>query len=110
MIAKKAIVIGIMAVLLLSVLVSALSFYTRSPVQSNTEAELQLNERLNSAVDACLSSLPNGTPECDTLLKIKTEEICKNINKLDVCHDGKVTQYYSIRNETKGMTKKSQLG
>ena len=70
----------------------------------------QLNERLNGAVDACLSSLPNGTPECDNLLKIKTEEICKNINKLDVCHDGKVTQYDSIRNETKGMKNKSQLG
>ena len=101
MIAKRAIVIGIMAVFLLSVLVSALSFYSRSPVQSNTEAELRLNERLNGAVDACLSSLPSGTPECDNLLKIKTEEICKSINKLDVCHDGKITQYIRLEMKQK---------
>ncbi len=101
--AKKVLVIGLMAVLLLSVLVSAISFYTKSPPPSPSikQAEAQLNDKINQIIDICTRSLPNGIPACDSQLRDGINKVCESNNKLDACHDGKVSQYYTIRKEAK---------
>jgi hypothetical protein len=103
MTAKKVLVIGLMAVLLLSVLVSAISVYTRSssPSPSIKQAEAQLNDKINQILDICTRSLPNGIPACDNQLRDGINKVCESNNKLDACHDGRVNQYYTIRNEAR---------
>jgi hypothetical protein len=103
MAAKKVLVIGLMAVLLLSVLVSAISFYTRSPAPSPPINQAEANDKINRILDICIRSLPNGIPACDDpRLRDGIHKVCEsNNNKLDACHDGKMDQYYRIRNEAK---------
>ena len=90
-------VIGLMAVLGSSVLVGA-SLYNRP--SSNAPPTIgvnqsDLNARLNSILDFCLNSLPNGIHACDRQLKNVVTEVCAaNNGKLDACHNGKVDQYY----------------
>lgn len=103
MAAKKVLVIGLMAVLLLSVLVSAISFYTRSPAPTPPINPAEANDKINRILDICIRSLPNGIPACDDpRLRDGINKVCEsNNNKLDACHDGKMDQYYRIRNEAK---------
>ncbi|PWU82750.1 MAG: hypothetical protein DLM72_00100 [Candidatus Nitrosopolaris wilkensis] len=100
--AKKVMVIGLMAVLGSSVLVGAVSLYNRS--SSNAPAttiglnQSELNARLNSILDFCLNSLPNGIQACDRQLKNVVTDVCTaNNGRLDACHNGKVDQYYVAR-------------
>lgn len=99
--AKKVLVIGLMAVLILSVLLSAISFYTRPSSPSPSIKESQDNDRVNQIVDFCINSLPNGTLACDNQLRDGINKVCESNNKLDACHDGRVGQYYMIRNQAK---------
>ena len=98
---KKVLVIGLMAVLLLSVLVSAISFYSRSSSPSPSIRESQDNDRVNEIVDFCIRTLPNGTAACDNQLRDGVNKVCESNNKLDACHDGRVDQYYRMRNQAK---------
>jgi hypothetical protein len=97
---KKAMVIGLMAVLGSSVLVGALSLYNRSSSNAPSTISNQsgLNIRLNTILDFCLRSLPNGIPACDKQLKDLVNQVCAaNNGELDACHNGKVDQYYVVR-------------
>jgi hypothetical protein len=98
--AKKAMVIGLMAVLGSSVLVGALSLYNRSSLSAPPTISNQsgLNVRLNTILDFCLKSLPNGIQACDKQLKDLIAQVCAaNNGELDACHNGKVDQYYVAR-------------
>jgi hypothetical protein len=65
--------------------------------QNNNQT--QLNTRINNVVNFCLKSLPNGTSACDSQLGPVLTRICNNVQQpLTACHDGKVVQYYKIRN------------
>jgi hypothetical protein len=105
--AKKVMVIGLMAVLGSSVLVGAVSLYNRSSSSAPTTIgvnQSELNARLNSILDFCLNSLPNGLQACDRQLKNVVTEVCAaNNGALDACHNGKVDQYYVAR--AAGVTK-----
>jgi hypothetical protein len=95
--AKKAMVIGLMAVLGSSVLVGALSLYNRSSLNAPPN-QSGLNVRLNTILDICLKSLPNGIQACDKQLKdLVTQVRAANNGELDACHNGKVDQYYVAR-------------
>jgi len=99
--AKKVMVIGLMAVLGSSVLVGA-SLYNRSssnaPPTTIGVNQSELNARLNSILDFCLNSLPNGIQACDRQLKNVVTDVCgANNGRLDACHNGKVDQYYVAR-------------
>ncbi|MGB7953995.1 MAG: hypothetical protein WCF23_08435 [Candidatus Nitrosopolaris sp.] len=104
---KKVMVIGLMAVLGSSVLVGAVSLYNRSSSNAPTTIgvnQSELNARLNSILDFCLNSLPNGLQACDRQLKNVVTEVCAaNNGALDACHNGKVDQYYVAR--AAGVTK-----
>ena len=98
--AKKIVVIGLMAVLVLSVTLSAISFYTRQPSPSNAiQSKEELNSAVNAAVKHCIDSLPAGTPDCDSKLKDSITSLCTQDSELDACRDGKVEQYYKARQQ-----------
>jgi hypothetical protein len=62
------------------------------------ETTLQLNAATNALVDECLKTLPSGSPSCETM-KSTISEACQTAsNQLDACNDGRVEQYYTIRN------------
>jgi hypothetical protein len=94
---KKIIVIGLMAILVLSVTLSAISFYSR---RSNVQTSSDLNSRVNAMVASCLQTLPNGTQQCDSQLKDVIMQLCQQDNSLDACKDGKTQQYYNQRHMT----------
>jgi hypothetical protein len=92
--AKKVFVIGLMAILVLSVTLSAITFYSRRPaVQTRSD----LNSQVNAMISGCLQSLPNGTQECDSQLKGIVTQLCQQDSSLDACKDGRVQQYYQAR-------------
>jgi flagellar basal body-associated protein FliL len=98
---KKILVIIIMVVLVSSVVAGAASLFNRS---GNSDVSA-LNARINEAVNSCMQSLPTGAPTCDTQLASVIYKICSPQNnneqqrsQIDACHDGKVVQYYKIRN------------
>jgi hypothetical protein len=102
---KRILVMVIMGILISSVIASAVSYFNRSTTTSSSTSQISvLNERINSAVDFCLKSLPKGTSACDSQLEPVINRICTvegNNNAqylLDACHNGKVAQYYKIRN------------
>jgi hypothetical protein len=92
--AKKIFVIGLMAILVLSVTLSALTFYSRRPA---VQTRPDLNSQVNAMISTCAQSLPNGTQECDSQLKDVVTQLCQQDNSLDACTDGKVQQYYQAR-------------
>ena len=95
--AKKVIVIGLMAVLVLSVTLSAITFYSRQTPSNAIQSMEGLNAAVNAAVKQCIDSLPAGTPDCDSQLKDSIANLCAKDSSLDACHDGKVDQYYKAR-------------
>ena len=95
--AKKVIVIGLMAVLVLSVTLSAITFYSRQTPSNAIQSREGLNAAVNAAVKQCIDSLPSGTPDCDSQLKDSIANLCAKDSSLDACHDGKVDQYYKAR-------------
>lgn len=98
--AKKVIVIGLMAVLVLSVTLSAITFYSRRPSPSNAvQSREELNSVVNAAVKHCIDSLPAGTPDCDSQLRDSVAGLCAQDSGLDACRDGKVDQYYRARQQ-----------
>jgi hypothetical protein len=102
--AKKVMVIGIMAVLASSVLVGAISLYKNSSTSSATikgnDDKTELNAKVNSVVDFCIKSLPNGRPDCDSQLRDTINQLCiENNEQLDACTNGKVGGYYKTRQE-----------
>jgi hypothetical protein len=94
---KKTLVIVLMIVLVSSVVAGASTLFTGTP---STRVERQdINIQLNSVIDFCLKSLPEGTPECDNQLGEVVISTCKaNNNNLDACMNDRVNQYYSMRN------------
>jgi hypothetical protein len=94
---KKTLVIVLMIVLVSSVVAGASTLFTGTP---STRVERQdINIQLNSVVDFCLKSLPEGTPECDNQLGEVVVSTCKaNNNNLDACMNDRVNQYYAMRN------------
>jgi len=99
--AKKIFVIGLMALLVLSVTLSALTFYSRAPPMPSVQTFSDLNSQLNTLVSGCIQSLPNGTQECDTHLNEVVSKLCQQSNdSLDACNDGKVQQYYQKRHNS----------
>jgi hypothetical protein len=95
--AKKIFVIGLMAILVLSVTLSALTFYSRRTSPS-IQTLSDLNSQVNAMVSGCIQALPNGTPECDSQLKEIVSQLCQqNNDSLDACKDGRVQQYYQMR-------------
>lgn len=94
--AKKVVVIGLMAVLVLSVTLSALTFYSRGP-SSSIPTGSDLNSQANAMVSGCIQSLPNGTQGCDSQLKEIVTQLCQQDSALDVCKDGQVQKYYQTR-------------
>jgi hypothetical protein len=92
--AKKIIVIGLMAILVLSVTLSAITFYSRRPTALTSS---DLNSQVNAMVASCLQTLPNGTQQCDSQLRDAVIQLCQQDNSLDACKDGKTQQYYSER-------------
>jgi|SRR4026207_1544827 hypothetical protein len=100
---KRILVIIIMAVLVSSIVAGAMSYFNRSSSTANNN-QILLNERVNNIVDFCINSLPNGTTMCDSRLGPLLNKICNGENNtaqqsLDACHDGKVAQYYKVRND-----------
>ena len=98
---KKILVIVLMVVLVSSVAAGAASLFNR-PGNNDVSA---INARLNGAVDSCMQTLPAGTTTCDTRLGPVVDKICnprsisdQQRSQIDACHDGKVLQYYQIRN------------
>jgi hypothetical protein len=94
---KKILVIVLMIVLVSSVGAGASTLFTGTP---STRVERQdINIQLNSVIDFCLKSLPEGTPECDNQLGEVVVSTCKaNNNDLDACMNDRVNQYYAMRN------------
>lgn len=94
---KKILVIVLMIVLVSSVVAGASTLFTGTP---STRVERQdINIQLNSVIDFCLQSLPEGTPECDNQLREVVVSTCKaNNNDLDACMNDRVNQYYAMRN------------
>jgi len=100
---KRILVIIIMAVLISSIVAGAMSYFNRSSSTANNN-QILLNERVNNIVGFCINSLPNGTTTCDNRLGPLLNKICNGENNtaqqsLDACHDGKVAQYYKVRND-----------
>jgi hypothetical protein len=100
---KRILVIIIMAVLISSIVAGAMSYFNRSSSTANNN-QILLNERVNNIVDFCINSLPNGTTMCDSRLGPLLNKICNGENNtaqqsLDACHDGKMAQYYKVRND-----------
>jgi flagellar basal body-associated protein FliL len=98
---KKILVIILMVALVSSVAAGAASLFNRP---SNNDV-LALNARINGAVNSCMQTLPAGTTTCDTQLGSLVDKICnpqstneQQRSQIDACHDGKVLQYYKIRN------------
>jgi hypothetical protein len=92
-----------MAVLASSIVAGAMSYFNRSSSTANNN-QILLNERVNNIVDFCINSLPNGTTMCDSRLGPLLNKICNGENNtaqqsLDACHDGKMAQYYKVRND-----------
>src|SRR5438094_146707 len=109
---KKILVIIIMVVLVSSVVAGAASLFNRS---GNNDVSA-LNARINGAVDSCMQSLPAGSPTCDTQLGSVIDKICSPQNnneqqrsQIDARHDGKVVQYYQIRNAEIAKTSNSTM-
>jgi c-di-AMP phosphodiesterase-like protein len=105
---KRIAVIVIMAILVSSVVAGAVSDFNRSTTTTNNQASL--NARIDNVVDFCLKSLPVGTSPCDSQLGPVLNRICSAENTqqtLDACHDGKVTQYYKVRNNEIAKVNKS---
>lgn len=106
---KRIAVIVIMAILVSSVVAGAVSYFNRSST-TTTNNQASLNARIDNVVDFCLKSLPLGTPPCDSQLGPVLNRICSGENaqqSLDACHDGKVTQYYKVRNNEIAKVNKS---
>ena len=100
---KRILVIIIMGVLVSSIVAGAMSYFNRSSSTANNN-QILLNERVNNIVDFCINSLPNGTTTCDNRLGPLLNKICNGENNtaqqsLDACHDGKMAQYYKVRND-----------
>jgi hypothetical protein len=99
---KRILVVVIMGILVSSVIAGAISYFNRSSTTTAPTDQTLLNSRINNVVDFCLKSLPMGTSACDSQLGPILEKICgesTNIQQsLDACHNGKVIQYYKIRN------------
>ena len=99
---KRILVVVIMVILVSSVIAGAASYFNRSSTTTAPTNQTLLNSRINSVVDFCLKSLPMGTSACDSQLGPVLDKICgenKNIQQsLDACHNGKVIQYYKVRN------------
>jgi hypothetical protein len=90
---KKILVIVLMAVLASSV---AAGLFAGTP--STKVEEQDINTQLNSVVEFCIQSLPDGIPECDSQLSEMVANTCKDNNdNLDACRNDKVNQYYRIR-------------
>jgi hypothetical protein len=100
--AKRVIVIALIAVLGSSVVVGGISLYNRSS-SSNANNQrsdniIGLNSRLNNVVSFCMNSLPSGIKACDNELRSLVTQVCASTNgQLDACHNGLVDQYYKIR-------------
>lgn len=93
-----------MGVLVSSIVAGAMSYFNRSSSTANNNNQILLNERVNNIVDFCINSLPNGTTTCDDRLGPLLNKICNGENNtaqqsLNACHDGKVEQYYKVRND-----------
>ena len=90
-----------MVALISSVAAGAASLFNRS---SNSEVSA-LNARINAAVNSCMQFLPSGNPTCDAQLGPAIDKICnpqsnaqQQLSQIDACHDGRVVQYYKVRN------------
>jgi hypothetical protein len=99
---KRILVIILMVALVSSVAAGAASLFNRPGNNNDVSA---INARLNGAVDSCMQTLPTGTTTCDTQLGPVFDKICnpqstsdQQRSQIDACHDGKVLQYYQIRN------------
>jgi flagellar basal body-associated protein FliL len=110
---KKILVIIIMVALVSSVVAGAASLFNRS---GNNDVSA-LNARINEAVNSCMQSLPTGAPTCDTQLGSVIDKICnpqnnneQQLSQIDACHDGKVAQYYKIRNTEIMKTRNTIIG
>jgi hypothetical protein len=99
--AKRVIVIALIAVLGSSVVVGGISLYNRSSSSApNNPSDnlVGLNSRLNNVVSFCMNSLPSGIKACDNELRNLVSQVCTSTNgQLDACHNGLVDQYYKIR-------------
>lgn len=93
---KQVIVIALGAILVFSVVFSAISFY--QPRATTTRE--QLNSQVNGLVDSCIKSLPAGIPQCDEQLRDIVSRLCQQDPTLDACSDGRVEQYYKTRGLT----------
>lgn len=94
---KKTLVIVLMIVLVSSVVAGASTLFTGTP--STRVEEQDINNQLNSVIDFCLKTLPEGRPECDNQLGEVVVSTCKAYNNnLDACINDKVNQYYTLRN------------
>lgn len=95
------VIVIIIAVVLVSLVIAgAVSIFNKSsPKTANYNDKMYLNATLNNVVNFCIKSLPNGTALCDNKLGSIINEICHDVQQsLDVCHNGKVAQYYKLRN------------
>lgn len=90
---KQVIVIGLGAALFLSAVLSAVSI-SQPPAPITRE---ELNSQVNSIVDSCMQTLPQGLPECDAQLREIVDQVCAQEPSLDACTDGRVDEYYRIR-------------
>lgn len=99
--AKRVIVIALIAVLGSSVVVGGISLYNRSSSSNANNPSnnlIGLNGRLNNVVSFCMNSLPSGIKACDNELRSLVSRVCISTNgQLDACHNGLVDQYYKIR-------------
>jgi hypothetical protein len=96
---KRILVIVIMGILVSSVVAGAVSYFNRSSITTANNNQTLLNARINNVVNFCLKSLPNGTSACDSQLGPVLTRICISEQQpFTACHDGKVVQYYKIRN------------
>jgi hypothetical protein len=112
--AKRVIVIALIAVLGSSVVVGGISLYNRSTLSTAnnpSNSVIGLNTRLNNVVSFCMNSLPSGIKACDNELRSLVSQVCVSTNgQLDACHNGLVDQYYKIRAQQEVKAKNTTSG
>lgn len=70
-----------------------------STIQS-WDTNKELNYETNVLVDTCFAAIENDeeiAASCDRDLKVLKESVCDAHPQADICKDGRVEQYYQVR-------------
>jgi hypothetical protein len=91
-------VAGIFGVILLIGTIQSMN----TPSPEVRRAQLEVNAAANDLVDTCFSALENDDGSlavCDSDLKSVQAETCETYSEADICKDGRVDQYFQMRQD-----------